>query len=117
MRSFEQSLVRNGFKVQHKRSRLLGWCHTHLMVEVAGTWSPLITCKKPESGTFMRSRTVVKQFQRFQGLLSLNCAFGGHFPLASNSTRDNSEKLLGFGALHFDLPAVEMSVYTVSWGP
>ena len=29
----------------------------------------------------------------------------------------NSEKLLGFGALHFDLPAVEMSIYTFSWGP
>ena len=66
-KSFEQSLVRNGFKVQRKRSRLLGWCHAHLRVGVAGTWCLLIICKKLGSRNFIRSCTVVKQFQRFQG--------------------------------------------------
>ena len=66
-RSFYNSLRRNGFKVQCKRARLLGWCHTHLRVYMAGTWCLLITCKKPGSGSFIQSRTVVKQFQRFQG--------------------------------------------------
>ena len=66
-RSFYDSLRRNGFKVQCKRARLLEWCHTHLRVYMAGTWCLLITCKKPGSGSFIQSRTVVKQFQRFQG--------------------------------------------------
>ena len=51
MRTFEQSLRRNGIKVQHERSRLLGLCHTHLMVEVSRTWCLLITCKTPGSRT------------------------------------------------------------------
>jgi hypothetical protein len=68
-RRFDNSLRRNGFKVQRKRSRLLGWCHTHPRLGMAGTWCLLITCKKPGSRSFIRSRTVVKQFQRFQGPL------------------------------------------------
>ena len=102
MRSFEQSLVRNGFKVHRKCSRLLGWCHNHLRVEVVGIWCLLITCKKPGSGSFIRSRTVAIQYQRFPGSIAPSEVI---FLLQVIQLGDNSEKLLGFGALHFHLLA------------
>ena len=40
-----------------------------------------------------------------------------HPPLALRRPGVNFRKLLGFGALHFDPPVVERSVYTLTWGP
>ena len=110
MQSFLQSLRRNGFKVQRKRSRLLGWWHTHLRVGVAGIWCLLITFKKPGSKSFIWSRTVVKQFQRFQGPLCRIVPTEVIFLLQEIQLGDNSEKLLGFGALHFHLPSKKVTI-------
>ena len=112
-RRFDNSLRRNGFKVQRKRLRLLGWCHTHPRLGMAGTWCLLITCKKPGSRSFIRSRTVVKQFQRFQGPLCRIVPTEVIFLLQVIQLGDNSEKLLGFGALHFHVPPVKRSDYTL----
>ena len=80
---FELSLVRNGFKVQRKCSRLLRWCHNHLRVEVVGIWCLLITCK----ARVRKFHTVAYGGHTVSAVSWVRCAFGGHFSLASNSTR------------------------------
>ena len=47
------------------------------------------------------------------GSLLLNRLYVGHFPLAHYRLGHNSEKLLGFGALHFHVPPVKRSDYTL----
>ena len=47
------------------------------------------------------------------GSLLLNRVYVGHFPLAHYRLGHNSEKLLGFGALHFHVPPVKRSDYTL----
>ena len=87
----------------------LGWYHNHLMVEVAGIWCLLITCKNPGSGSFIWLHTVVIQFQRFQGPLCPIVPSEVIFLLQVIQLGDNSEKLLGFGALHFHLLAKKVT--------
>ena len=75
------------------------------MVEVAGIWCLLITCKKPGAGSFIWLHAVIIQFQRCQGPLCPIVPSEVIFLLQVIQLGDNSEKLLGFGALHFDLLA------------
>ena len=87
VRSFEQSLVRNGFKVRCKRSRLFGMVPQPFDGRSGKDMVPTDHMQKSRVRELHLVAYGGHTVSAVSGSTVSNRAFGGHFPLAGNSTR------------------------------